>query len=329
MKTSFNFLFLLGLTLLIPLRFFWGSLDTDAYIEFINKINAGLDVNVESSFLYICKSSNFLRLNYYGVFFVYAIIGFFLKIILIRRISNFPSISMAIYFSHYFVLNELIQMRVGAALTFATLSIWYLTKEKKWLFTLFAIISIWFHNSLFSLFIVVIFFYVLRKVLKNNEKIIALFVMIFQLATLILIVIKLDIIKTFAVLLISDINTGKISFYITDYEPDFFRFSYLKFLFFIFISTPGIYLLLRDKVDSIFIRYCILLNLTSSIIYGIFFNYATLGIRLSDIFMFFNIFTIPYYIKIFKYSGYFFTGVVVLVYTVNLIFNFSSYISPL
>lgn len=326
MKTSFNFLFLLVVTLFIPFRFFSTILDTASYIEFINEINAGLDVDVESSFLYISKLSYFLRLDYYGVFLVYAIIGFFLKILLIRRISSFPLISLAIYFSHYFVLNELIQIRVGAALTFATLAIWYLAKEKTWFFTFFAIISIWFHNSLFFLFIVVILFCLSRLAIKSNPKIIGLFMIVFQLVTLSLMIIDFDLIKLFADLSLSEVSSGKIAAYITQYEADFFRFSYLKFLFFTFVSTPGVYLILKGEVDSLFIRYCILLNITSSIIYGICFNYSTLAVRLSDIFMFFNIFTVPYYIEKFKYAGYFVAGVIILVYIVNLTFNINSYL---
>ncbi len=326
MKILFNSLFLLVATLLIPFRFISTILDTASYMEYIKKINAGLDVDIESSFLYISKLSHLLRFDYYGVFLIYAIIGFLLKIIVIRRISSFPLISMAIYFSHFFVLNELIQIRVGAALTFATLSIWYLAKDKTWLFTLFAIISIWFHNSFFFLFIMVILFYALRLTFKKNMKIIMLSIIFFQLLTFILIIINLDVIKIFAGFLLSESNFGKAEAYITEYKPDFFRFSYLKFLFFIFISTPGIYLLLKNEVDSLFIWYCIVLNATSLIIYGAFFNYTTIGIRLSDIFMFFNIFTIPYYIEKFKYAGYFISSVVILIYTVNLAFNITSYI---
>jgi type IV secretory pathway VirB3-like protein len=326
MKISFNFLFLLVSTLVISFRFILQTLDTHSYIEYIEKINIGLDVEVESSFLYFTKLSYFLGLDYYGVFLFYAIIGFFLKIIAIRRISSFPLISLGIYFSYSFVINELIQMRVGAALTFATLSIWYLAKDKNLLSTLFAILSFWFHNSLLFLFIVVIFFYVSRLAIKNNAKIIVISMIVLQLVTLTLIITKLDLIKFFLDISLFDLNFGKIQHYLIEYEPDFFRFNYLKFLFFIFISTPGIYLLLKDKVNSLFIWHCILLNTTSSIIYGIFFNYTTIGIRLSDIFMFFNIFTIPYYIEKFKYAGYFILGVVILVYAVNLGFNITSYI---
>lgn len=326
MKISFKFLFLLVTTLLIPFRFFSQILDTASYIEIINKINAGLNVDIESSFLYVSKLSNFLKLDYYGVFLVYAIIGFFLKLIVVKRISSFPFISMAIYFSHYFFLNELIQIRTGAALTFAILSIWYLAKDKSWLFGLFAMLSIWFHNSFLILFIVVILFYLSRIVIKNNNQLIALVMILFQLLILVLIILHLDFIKMFSDYLLSNVNFGKIQAYLTHYEADFFRFSYLKLLFFIFITSPGIYLLLKDKVNSLFIWYCILLNITSTIIYGVFFNFTTIGIRLSDIFMFFSIFTIPYYIEKFKYLGYIISYVVILVYIANLGFNITSYI---
>jgi hypothetical protein len=81
------------------------------------------------------------------LFIFYAIIGVLLKLYSIFRISDFPLFSLLLYFSYFFTLQEMTQIRIGAALSIFFFSLPYLLKRDYKFFFLFVSISFCFHFS--------------------------------------------------------------------------------------------------------------------------------------------------------------------------------------
>ncbi|WP_159474330.1 EpsG family protein [Dyadobacter sp. 3J3] len=86
-------------------------------------------------------------------FLIYAIIGVTLKVIAIRKISNFFLLSIVVYFSYSFILHDTTQIRAGAAIGFALLSITPLYERKFLQFLSLIIIATLFHYSSFVILV--------------------------------------------------------------------------------------------------------------------------------------------------------------------------------
>lgn len=118
---------------------------------------------VEYSFLLIrdfVKGN--LGLGFQYLLLIYAVLGVTVKLIAIRKVAPIITGSLLVYFSHYFLLHEFTQIRIGVATGFLMLSLYYLIKKKYIFFFIFAGIAIFFHQSTF--------FIILFPLLMNSEK---------------------------------------------------------------------------------------------------------------------------------------------------------------
>lgn len=99
--------------------------DYASYAGYYNYIiNGQFSYFIEMSFVLIAKISNTILYNESIILFViYAIIGVTLKAHAIRKISPLFFYSLVIYISNYFILHEMIQIRVGVASAFILLSL--------------------------------------------------------------------------------------------------------------------------------------------------------------------------------------------------------------
>jgi hypothetical protein len=99
--------------------------DYAAYAGYYSSVVAGeLTYFIEISFIYIAKLSNIILAgNSIVLFVIYAIIGVSLKTYAIRKLTPLFFLSLLIYISNYFILHEMIQIRVGVATAFILLSI--------------------------------------------------------------------------------------------------------------------------------------------------------------------------------------------------------------
>lgn len=138
--------------------------DGDNYAEYVELVQAGIDVHAEPSFHLIARLVGALGL--YGVFFIYLIMGFFLKGIyfLLKMPANFHII--LIYLTNYFVIHDLVQIRVGAALGLALWSVHYFGERKIWIASLLMLTSFFLH---FSIAILAVFTFLIYAV--DNGKI--------------------------------------------------------------------------------------------------------------------------------------------------------------
>lgn len=152
------FLFILVALILFYVAAFRGeNVDRDygSYVLAFNEENIFASI-FEPTFLFfsfIVKT--FLSNKVIYIFILYAFFGVIIKLFSIYQISSFPFFSVLLYFSYFFTLQEMTQIRVGAALSFFLMSLPYLF-SKNWKF-FFALISIsfCFHFSTFFLFFLI------------------------------------------------------------------------------------------------------------------------------------------------------------------------------
>lgn len=154
------FLFL-GL-LLILIAGFCGSIsrDHDSYISDFNLIING-KLTHPLSLLIISEIVNKIFHNSLYLFLVYAILGVFLKIIAIKRLTEFWFFSLLIYFSYYFFLHELTQIKAGVSAAFILLSIPSIYEKKLKSFLIYIALAVFFHIS--ALVVLPLYF------IKNNK----------------------------------------------------------------------------------------------------------------------------------------------------------------
>lgn len=104
--------------------------DGENYAEYVDLVLAGADVNAEPSFRWIVGLVDTLGLGLGGIFFVYLILGYFLKgLYFFVKMPGLGWVSL-IYFSSYFVLHDLVQIRVGAALGLGLWAVHYLGERR-------------------------------------------------------------------------------------------------------------------------------------------------------------------------------------------------------
>lgn len=127
--------------------------------------------NVEDSFYYLRNYvKDNLGLGFQALLIIYAFLGVTIKFVAIRKLSPVIWGSVLIYFSHYFILHEFTQIRIGVATGFVLLSIYFLSEKKYILFAVFSLLAIYFHQSC----ILVLFF----PLIQNDQKNIRIFALL-------------------------------------------------------------------------------------------------------------------------------------------------------
>jgi hypothetical protein len=144
-KTTYLFLF----GLLVVFAGFRGNIgnDYEMYIAIYND-TVGNKFLVEPSFLTIANIVNYLFDNVIYVFIIYAILGVGVTLLAIKKISEFQLFSILIYFSYFFLLHEMTQIRAGVATGFFLLSIPAIKNQKLIQFLVLIGIGTFFHYSL-------------------------------------------------------------------------------------------------------------------------------------------------------------------------------------
>lgn len=107
-----------------------------------------LDEQAEISFIFIKHMlKDVAKLKFPSLVFFYAILGVGVKMIGLKRLSPFLFSSIIIYFSHYFLLHEMTQIRAGVASGFILIALYYLIKKEYAYYYAFAICAVCFHFS--------------------------------------------------------------------------------------------------------------------------------------------------------------------------------------
>ena len=103
---------------------------------------------LEPSFVFIIKLSNLIVTNDPTVLFViYAILGVSFKFLAIKKLSNLLFFSVFIYTSNFFILHEMIQIRVGVASALILMSLVYTYNRDRKKFLFLILSATFFHFS--------------------------------------------------------------------------------------------------------------------------------------------------------------------------------------
>lgn len=152
------------------LLLFWGILlvcvatlrdgadhDYTSYVGYYNQVSTFGDYSVEPTFNLISK---IVKILFFDVvvflFFIYAALGVGLKIYAISKLTELKLLSLLSYFSFYFLMHDMTQMRAGVASALLLLCIQPLYERSYKKFLLITAIAVLFHYSALSIFLLIV-----------------------------------------------------------------------------------------------------------------------------------------------------------------------------
>jgi hypothetical protein len=135
--------------ILFVIAAFRGNIDHDynGYIGLYNKAALLNTLRIEPTFLMISFFIKHIFNNVLFLFITYALLGVYLKFYAIKNLTEFWFLAVLIYFSNFYILHEMTQIRVGIASAFILLSMKPLLERNLKLFLLLITISFLFHYS--------------------------------------------------------------------------------------------------------------------------------------------------------------------------------------
>lgn len=125
------------------------GIDNDylGYLSYYNNIANDSPVVVEPSFVFISLIVKHVFNNPSYVFVLYACLGVLLKFYAIDKLTQFKNLTVLIYFSNFFLLHEMTQIRAGVASGLLLLCIEPIRDRNLLKFLILALIAIFFHFS--------------------------------------------------------------------------------------------------------------------------------------------------------------------------------------
>lgn len=276
--------------LLIIISGFRGNIDKDHQL-YLDMYRACLDGTYpgEISFYLISWLVYYVFDNTTFIFLIYAILGVTLKAYAIRKLSEFWFCSILIYFSLYFLLHEMTQIRIGVAAGFILLSIPYIYKKNFKLFLLFVSAAFIFHYS--SAVIIPFYF-------MNRNRISVFYYLLIPFAFL-LYLFHINIVSVIQIINIEHI-TAKYITYKALAEVDrinlFNAILIMRYVFIIILLWKWKVLADKNKYAVLLIKFyimsCFMLIILSDI--------PAIAFRISEIFAVVEFIVIPFFIYFFK-----------------------------
>lgn len=157
-----KFLILILLIFVAGLRLEGMDRDYTQYVEAFNYAN--FNYNIEPSFILISTIVKTLNYSHTALFLIYAIIGVTLKFVAINKLSDHVYASILLYISHFFLLHEMTQIRIGVASGLLLLAFYQkIKKENTRGFLLITGLAIFFHYSS----IIILFIYPILGIRRN------------------------------------------------------------------------------------------------------------------------------------------------------------------
>ncbi|WP_265129715.1 EpsG family protein [Chryseobacterium oranimense] len=221
-------------------------------------------------------------------FLFYAVLGVWLKLVGMKKYSNYFWLSMVIYFSTFFILQEMNAIRAGVACGFMLLALSPWQQDDKMKTFMFLLIAVFFHYS-FVVLLPLIFF------VKNDDKKIFIFVSLIPLAYLLYFII--DIKNIFAVLNVTYVQEKSTAYDYNETETKVLSTVFIIKIIFIALSyifrkkladnNEGFYLYLK--------LYCIGLFMVVVLA-----KLPAASMRFLDIFIIVELFLLPIFVKLFR-----------------------------
>lgn len=150
-KVLYNFFYIILFILLVFIATFRPSTLSD-YSEYLKFFNQTYKKVLEPGIYIIRFLSQLISESHFFFFFLLAVLGIFLKLYAIKKLSTQIRLSVILYLSTFFIYHELIQLRAGIATGFFLISLLYIYQRKLHLFLIFASLSSLFHISALIVF---------------------------------------------------------------------------------------------------------------------------------------------------------------------------------
>src|SRR5471030_249920 len=131
--------------------------DYKTYLSIYDYLVNGYQYTIEPTFILLCLVSKSLINSPFLIFPVYAALGLYFKSKFIKEYSPYLFLSLVVYYSNFFFIHELTQIRIGVASAIGFYSIKYLIRDNKKTFVLMVLFSCLFHFSM-VVFLVALFF---------------------------------------------------------------------------------------------------------------------------------------------------------------------------
>ena len=154
----------LAMIFLIIIAGLRGNIDNDylTYVRYYELIASGQPFVFEPFFLFISYIVSLTINNVTAVFLIFAIFGVGLKYLAIKKLSNFWMCSTLVYFSYFFFLHEMTQIRTSIASGILLLCIPFIYNKNLKGFLLLVLLGSMSHYSLIA--IVPVYFISTKKV---------------------------------------------------------------------------------------------------------------------------------------------------------------------
>lgn len=143
----------IALILIAGLRVVGNDDDSENYqIMFDRYDDTLIRLTTEPSFILISSFVHSIKGDIHTLFFIYAVIAITMKFVAFKQLSPMLFASVMVYVSHFFILHDMIEIRVSVAIGFFLLSIKPMCEGKKKKAFLFLLMALFFHYSSLVLF---------------------------------------------------------------------------------------------------------------------------------------------------------------------------------
>ena len=130
--------------------------DYMSYLGYYSNPESGMAALTEPTFKAICSLARYLGFPLL-IFIIYALLAIPLKAYSIVRLTPLWYMSILVWFSHLYIVQDLTQIRVAVAAAIYLFAIPYLIDGRKWRFLLCIMVAILFHYSALFLLPICIF----------------------------------------------------------------------------------------------------------------------------------------------------------------------------
>ena len=295
------------LALFIGLRDIPVSRDYEAYLNTFSVVmhgesndGAGILPLFEPGFAFIVMACYklFDSNQAIAVMLVYGTISIALKIFVFRKISFNPLLVLLLYYSHYFLIQEMTQIRFGMACSLFFLALYYYLEDKKLITLFFILLAIFFHNSA----IIFPLLFLLRKDKLNKWLFGGMLVsaVILGLARVPLISLVVPIVDLNAV-------SGKLTAYADFAEKGYYekvRFFNIIYTINVLLTASILFQFIKNKMEDERLIIFLKINIVSIFIFGLLIDVSSIATRTSEIFGAVSPLLFAYGVKLFPFGKF-------------------------
>lgn len=239
------------------------------------------------------------------LFVTFAVLGVALKAVAIKRMSSFWLLSVLLYYSHYYLLHEMTQIRVGVACGFFLLSIPSITDKKPLRYLLYIAVAASFHYS--ALLFMPLYFLNSTKLNKKLYLLVLLLPMLFML-------IKLSIHPVFT--LLGQDNPLTQRYYIYTYLLSQSAAKHINMfnVIILFNLVLGVLFIFKWSAISLCNKYAVIIikiHVYSIALFYLFYDLGAFAFRFMEILNVVQMISIPFVIHMFKEKRVAVMGVII------------------